>query len=227
VPAEAVALAGAIPDRHTDRRPFLPEPVPASVLHRLADAASSEHATLTVADTVQARRELIVAMAAANELQRHDAGYSSELAVWAGRRLGAVEGVPASGLRAPHPPGRPLLARDFSAAGEGDLTAPPIDDGATLVVLSTGSDDRLAWLRAGEALSAVLLTATAAGLASCTLSQVAEADLPRAAVRSAVLGGTGEPQLLLRIGWPVTSAYPAPAAPRRHVSEVLDRLPPN
>jgi len=225
VPAQAVPLAQAIADRRTDRRPFLPEPVPRPVLDRLVDAACSEHATLTVADTVTARRELVVAMAAVNELQRHDAEYHTELTVWAGRRLGAVDGVPARALRSVHPPERPMLARDFSAAGDGDLTAPPMDDGAVLAVLSTASDDRLAWLHAGEALSAVLLTATAAGLASCTLSQIAEADLPRDAVREAVLGGSGEPQLLLRIGWPVTSAYPAPSAPRRPLAEVLDRLP--
>jgi len=225
VPRHAVALAAAIADRHTDRRPFLPAPIPAAELDRVVAAAAAEHATLTVADTSPARRELVVAMAAVNALQRDDAGYRAELAAWAGRRLGAVDGVPASGLRATNHPGRPLVGRDFSTAGGGDLTAPPVDDGAVLAVLSTQFDDRLSWLHAGEALSAVLLTATAAGLASCTLSQIAEADLPRDAVREAVLGGSGEPQLLLRIGWPVTSAYPAPSAPRRPLAEVLDRLP--
>lgn len=225
VPQDAVTLARAIMDRRTDRRPFLPDPVPAATLERLAAAARAEHATLTVAGTVPARRELIVAMSAVNERQRRDPAYRTELALWAGRGLGAVEGVPASTLCGAQPPGRPVLGRDFSTAGHGHLAAPPVDDGTVLAVLGTESDDPLSWLRAGEALSAVLLTATAAGLATCTLSQIAEADLARVAVREAVLERQGEPQLLVRVGWPVTGTYPAPAAPRRPISEVLDRLP--
>jgi nitroreductase len=224
LPAEMVPLARAIADRHTDRRPFLPEPVPRPVLDRLASLAAIEGASLTVADTVVARRELVVAMSAVNELQRRDAAYRTELAAWAARGLGAVDGVPASGLRSVHPPGRPLLGRDFSSAGEGDLVVPPVDDGAVLAVLSTESDQRLDWLRAGEAVSAVLLGATAAGLASCPLSQIAEAEAARDAVRSAVLGGSGAPQLLLRIGWAVTEVYPSRPSPRRPLAEVLDRL---
>lgn len=225
IPTTDVALARAIATRRSDRRPFLPDPVPAPVLRRLVEAAKAEHASLTVADTEAAERELVVAMAAVNELQRGDARYRAELAAWAGRGTGAVEGVPASGLRVAGQPGRPVLGRDFSAAGGGDLIAPPLDDGATLAVLSTELDDRRSWLRAGEALSAVLLTATVADLATCPLSQIAEADLARDTVRDAVLKGAGEPQLLVRIGWPVTAEHPAPLSPRRPLADVLDRFP--
>jgi nitroreductase len=224
----AVALARAIARRRSDRRPFLPQtaspPLSRALLRRLAGVAWHEHGILTVADTDYARRELVVAMGMVNQLQRHDPAYGVELAAWAGRRLGAVEGVPASALRAQEPFGRPAVARDFTAAGRGELTAPPIDDGAVLAVLGTPDDDPRAWLQAGEALSAVLLTATARGLASCTLSQISEADEARDVVRSAVLGD-GEPQLLLRLGWPVTPTHPAPSSPRRPLAEVLHRLP--
>jgi nitroreductase len=225
VPDDVVALASAIASRHTDRRPFLPAPVPDAVLDRLETAAILNDAMLTAVDTEPALRELVVAMSQINELQRDDTGYRSELAVWAGRRLGAVDGVPASALRGVDAASRPVLGRDFSPAGRGDLAVPPIDDGALLAVLSTMVDDRHSWLCAGEALSAVLLVATAAGLASCTLSQVGEVPMIRDVIRTAVLDGDGEPQLLLRLGWPVTTSYPAPLSPRRRLAEVVDRLP--
>lgn len=225
VPASAITLVRAMELRRTDRRPFLPEVVPDALLARLVSAAEAEEASLTVARSVPARRELVVAMAAVNEIQRDNASYRAELAAWAGRGVGAVDGVPASSLRVAAEPARPVLGRDFSAAGAGHLTVPPVDDGAMLAVLSTQLDDWRSWLRAGEALSAVLLTATAAGLASCTLSQIAEAGVPRDVVRSAVLGGVGEPQLLVRLGWPVTSEFPGPHSPRRPVSELLDHPP--
>jgi len=221
VPDQVVHLARAITDRRTDRRPFLPAPVPDADLDRMEIAAELEHATLTVVDSAAARRELVVAMTAVNELQRDDADYRAELAVWAGRRLGAVDGAPASELLDAQQNGRPLLARDFAAAGGGDLRFPPIDDGAALAVLSTRRDDRPSWLCAGEALSAVLLAATRAGLASCTLSQIAEVQPVRDAVRAAV-PGAGQPQLLLRLGWAVTADYPAPRSPRRPLAEVVD-----
>ena len=51
---------------------------------------------------------------------------------------------------------------------------PGLTDGGLLAVLGTASDDHLSQLRAGEALSAVVLHATRAGLATCPLSEVLE-----------------------------------------------------
>jgi len=221
VPPYAVTQARAIEQRCTDRRPYLPEPVPTAVLDRLTAAANAEHATLTVADTLTARREVVVAMTTANAEQRNDPAYRTELATWAARGFGAVDGVPVSSLRAPDPLARPLLARDFSSAGPGELASAPMDDGALLAVLSTRGDDRRSWLTAGEALSAMVLTATAAGLASCPLSQVVESDLARETVQSAVLGGRGQPQLLVRLGWPPNRTSPMPRSPRRPCAEVI------
>ncbi len=93
-------------------------------------------------------------------------------------------------------------------------------DGAGVLVIGTSSDDRLAQLRAGEALSAVLVAATRAGLATGTLTQVLEVPATRRALRDGVLGGSVEPQVVLRVGWP-PSGPALPATPRRPLSEVL------
>jgi hypothetical protein len=87
----------------------------------------------------------------------------------------------------------------------------------------TTSDDPLSQLRAGEALSAVLLHATDLGLATCPLSQPLEIPATRRAIRDEILDGTLCPQLVLRIGW--ACGPPLPATPRRSQLDVVDQLP--
>ena len=85
-------------------------------------------------------------------------------------------------------------------------------------------DDRMARLRAGEATSLVLLTATALGLASCPITEPLEIAETRAAVKAGVFGEDAYPQMLLPIGWAPVNADPLPSTPRRDLSEVVTRL---
>jgi hypothetical protein len=66
-------------------------------------------------------------------------------------------------------------------------------------------------LRAGEALSSVLLTATRAGLATTPLSQATEVAASRELLRQA-LGIPEQPQLVLRSAGP----QPTPRSCRTH-----------
>ena len=96
------------------------------------------------------------------------------------------------------------------------------DDAAALVALGTETDDDLARLRAGEATSLVLLSATAMGLATCPVTEPLEIPGTRAAVRADVFGDSGHPQMMLRVGWAGTGAEPLPPTPRRPLTEVVD-----
>ena len=87
-----------------------------------------------------------------------------------------------------------------------------------LAVIGTAFDDTLSQLRAGEALSAVLLHATLLGLATCPLSQVLEVDDTRRVLRDDVLDGAISPQLVLRGGLPDRRRA---AAPRRPTANIL------
>jgi nitroreductase len=91
-----------------------------------------------------------------------------------------------------------------------------------VLALGTKEDTRLAQLRAGEATSLVLLTATALGLASCPVTEPLEISETREAVRSDVFGVSGYPQMLLRVGWAPVNADPLPATPRRPFEEVVE-----
>ncbi|MEV6562096.1 NAD(P)H nitroreductase [Nocardia sp. NPDC051756] len=105
-------------------------------------------------------------------------------------------------------------------------TEPPAGtelDLAELLVLSTPTDDESAWLSAGEALSAILLTATNVDLASCALIEPLEIPELRRRIRRGVLADRSYPQSVIRIGWAPVDSMPLPVTPRRALGDVLER----
>ncbi|MET8651568.1 nitroreductase family protein [Nocardia aurea] len=128
-----------------------------------------------------------------------------------------------------------LMRAPLPAVRTPDLLAPtsvpeifvalrPVElDRADLLVLGTDSDERESWLRAGEAASAVLLTATNIGLATCLRSWPFTARELRAAIRRRVLDSAAHPQAVVRIGSaPVGPALPFPG--RRPLQDILEPL---
>lgn len=211
------ALVSAIERRRTDRRPFKRWPIPDDSLRKLTDRAAAEGAVLRVVEDTGPRDALVAAFAEAQDTQADVSGYGDELARWT-KGAGTGEGIPESNLLRT-PAASVDTARGFPP---GALEAPVADapEEATLFVLGTASDDRLSQLRAGEALSAVLLEATRLGFASCPLSQPLEVGHTRVVLRDSVLGGTLSPQIVIRVGWPGSEA-PLPPTPRRPVDDTI------
>jgi hypothetical protein len=83
-------------------------------------------------------------------------------------------------------------------------------------------DGPLDQLRAGEALSAVLLRATHFGLATDPISQPLEVPATRAELGGVLLHGAVEPHILLRLGWAPMSATPMPQTGRRPLADTID-----
>ena len=75
------------------------------------------------------------------------------------------------------------------------------DNAVAPALLGTRDDDDLTRLRAGEATSLVLLTATALGLASRPITEPLEIPETRIAVRAEISELNEFPQMLLRVGW--------------------------
>ncbi|TQM32525.1 nitroreductase family protein [Nocardia bhagyanarayanae] len=94
-------------------------------------------------------------------------------------------------------------------------------DHADLLLLATPNDDRLAHLRAGEAMSAVLLTATNIGLATCPLSAPLDSADQRLRLRHDALDDTAHPQVILRVGQAPDATDLPPLTPRRSLAEIL------
>jgi nitroreductase len=219
---DEITLAAAIPRRRTDRRRHSSWPVPLTYLEVMTIRASDEG---TVVRTAVGASRHHLARAIHDAARRHagDPAYRTELAAWSGRQFSS-DGVPADNAPAPDNtpgalPGRPFadprLEQPHGVAGE--------DDETVLLVLSTAADDRLSRLRAGEATSAVLLTATGYGLSSCPLTEALEIADTREVVRDRVTGGS-YPQMVLRLGWASVNAEPLRATSRRGLDEVLKPL---
>ena len=221
-PANAVdvALAAAIPRRRTDRRFYSSWPVPQGDIALMGARAARAGVMLRRVDGL-ANLKRLVAEAASRHLT--DSDYLTELAMWSGR-YGSVAGVPARSTPEPDPSAA-IPARAFAGPV---LAQPPgttsTEDSAAVVALGTVDDDDMSRLRAGEATSLVLLTATALGLASCLITEPLEIPETRAAVQADVFEADGYPQVLLRIGWAPVNADPLPSTPRRDLSEVVARL---
>ena len=214
-----IALAAAIPRRRTDRRRYSSWPVPVSDIAAMAARAARHGVTLCQVEDIDKLHE-IVAQSVREHLNRD---YLAELAQWSGR-YASVAGVPARNTPVSDPdakiPGRLFAGPTLAMPADSS----PADDNAVVLALGTRNDDRLAQLRAGEATSVVLLTATSTGLATCPVTEPLETPGTRAAVRSDIFGDANYPQMLLRVGWAPINADPLPATPRRELSDFVEWL---
>ena len=202
-------LAMSMPRRHTNRQPFTPDPLPSRAADELVAAAAVEGASLDVAsDTARAR---IVRLIHAAEAQLHDEGvYPAELddrtrlrptRHGPGGAWYAAETVPLRdfGMMTPRRRGRLDLHETYP----------------TVLVLSTAGDRRADWVRAGQAMERVWLTAIARGLAIAPMSQPLE--IPRLRLEVTGSDPARRAQVLLLVGY----APPTTATPRRDLSETL------
>lgn len=221
-----IALAAAITRRHTDRRRFTSWPVPAELIEDLARAAGGHGTLLVPAAGPDDRYHLVSAIAEAAVQQEADVAYTAELATWAGRSPFVTEGVPATNIPAGERRHGDTTMRAFPDGQLAEPNAGDEEDAGELLVLATAGDGVEARLRAGEAMSAVLLWATEFRLATCPLSQVLEIEKTRELVRDRVLDGFGVPQMVLRVGWAPVNTAPLPATPRRSVDDILRRQEP-
>lgn len=217
----AVALRDAIRSRRTDRRPFADEPVPGEILDALASAAAEEGVRLHRVRTNQMPMLAIaVSLAAAAELT--NPAYRVELVRWTDRPEWSGDGVPAETAVRKVP--RRVPVRDFVLNhGAGLPVTPGGDLGAAYLILHGEGTAVADWLRAGEALSAVLLAAVSRGLAVAPLTDVLEVAHPRDLV-TGLLGEPGVPYALVRCGYPIDPTPLAPS-PRRDPVDVIDTVP--
>jgi len=208
-------LHAAIAARRTNRGPYSNRPVPPGVRAELVAAARLEGAALSLPGHEETHRLLRLIADAECDLIG-DAAYHEELARWVGGERDK-DGIPSSAT-GPRDPGGSTPVRDFLS---GHTTCYAwFEERPQLAVLSTATNTRLDWVRAGQALQRVLLTATQHGIATSPLTQPLETG-DAWQVRDPA-SGQGTPQLILRIGY----GLPAPATPRRAVSDVLDSSAP-
>jgi len=220
---EAVrARADAIGRRYTARGPFDAPSAFAAFEPVLRSTIDTDKATLHVLDE-SVRPQLADASRLTEALRRYDASYHAELDWWTAPSE-ASDGIPYRNLVSASDRGPVDIGRMFPTGDLGRQRPEGRRDRSVVMVLCTETDSRRDALACGEVLSDVLLEATLAGLATCTLSHMTELDDSRNIIRK-LCGNSGNPQLLIRIGQlPAHSPQP-PATPRRAMAEVLELRP--
>lgn len=214
-------LMQAIALRRTNRRSFLPRPIPPADAELFATVAEEQGATL-VRLLPDDKRVLGTLVEQADELQYGDPAFREELSHWlipiGSRRKDGIpfvekeygSNMPFAVMRALR---SPELGEKFGSAEEALIQGSPF-----VAILGTASDDPTAWVACGEALEAVLLHATARGLSASFLNQALEVPGFRSRVAE-LAPQVGHPQMVFRLGVPSEPIHHA--APRRDVSDVL------
>jgi nitroreductase len=213
---ELAELRRAIPQRRTNRRPFLPAAVPLEHQHLMSTAVHAEGAILHLIST-PARTGAVQRLAArAHAVQLADPAWTAEWDAWT-HRTDTVDGVPtAAAGPIPAPQDRWTL-RDYGTRDRPErVTGKDFEDDPLIAVIATSDDSVLAQLRAGQALQRMLLTATAAGLSASFVSQLIEVHEARRELRT-LLGGYSHPQVVLRLGF----GSPTAPTPRRPAVDCL------
>jgi nitroreductase len=194
-------LFSAIQRRRTHREAFRDEPVPASNLEALQEAAETEGAQFALLSTSAERQRLLDLVVRANETMLGDAEVRRELAAWT-TGPDADAGVP----------GTTRGWSRWQTASAGWLQTLPglrpdpweretatIRSAPVLAILSTRGDTVRDWLDGGQALDRVLLRATSYGLAASFLNQPVKVPAMRERVGD-LLPQEQVPQIILRMG---------------------------
>ena len=213
----------AISRRHTHRGSFLDLPLDPALAVRIQEAATAEGAELLWVNDPGPLRQLLHFARAAERARAFDDAARQEMDAWtsvpAERRR---DGVPASAFPAgpPVPEPHDLPGRDFDLGrGIGRVEAAPRPR-SPIAVLASPTDLSPDWLRAGQALEAVLLTAAAEWTFARLHSRVSEVPSLRMELRRA-LGTASYPHVLLRFG----HSDNAPTTPRRPITDVIQSGP--
>jgi nitroreductase len=211
--------ANAVLLRRTDRLPFAEPPGWDSVESQLRSAVVADAVRLdVVADEL--RPELAEASQLTESFRLYDSSYHAELSWWTGA-FETLEGIPDSSLVSAPESDRVDIGRNFPVTRNTDRRLGFGLDHAKILVLSTYDDEGDSVLRCGETLSAVLLEAAMAGLATCTLTHITELRASRNIVAS-LIGQTTSPQVLIRVGQIPWIEDVPPATPRRPIDEVFE-----
>ncbi|HEX9033293.1 MAG TPA: nitroreductase family protein [Streptosporangiaceae bacterium] len=207
----------AIWHRHTNRAPFTDEPVSDSIRVALEQAAGFEFATLRMLSDRDAATVVELADRASAELAG-DVEHQIEMQNWIATDS-QTDGIPAEAL--PSQPSRkpgPVRTDMTSAAPAVHRPSRDYEHSPQLAVLTTERDEPGDWLRAGQALQRVLLTATTHGLATSFLYQPIELHDMRGA-NAPAWPWQENPQIVIRFGF----GQDQPGSPRRPLDDVLTR----
>jgi nitroreductase len=218
---EASRLQHSFGLRHTDRRPVTRESVSAETLGTFVTVAAAEGVQLEVLRPDQVD-DLAVAVEHAAEVDAGNLDVQAELRRWTGGERRDGTGIPDQAVPE-RPPQTNVPGRTFARPG-----TLPIGGGhdrtAAYALLYGDIDDPAGWLPAGEALSAVWLTAAQLGVGVLPISEAVEMPASRQTLRRS-LSSMGWPYLAMRLGIPDYGHPEPPHTPRLPADRTVEVCP--
>jgi len=211
--------ANAILVRRTDRLPFAALADWESVEPELREVVNSDAVRLDVI-AEDLRPQLAQASQLTEALRLYDSTYHAELEWWTAA-FEVADGIPHSSLVSAAESDRVDVGRAFPVTQHRERRAEVDEDHSKILVLSTYDESHYSVLRCGEALSALLLDATMAGLATCTLTHITELPASRGVVTE-LIGRDTIPQVLIRVGLTPAIEEIPPPTPRRPIDDVFE-----
>ncbi len=211
--------ADAILRRRTDRLPFEAPKDWESFEEELRRSVDVDDVRLDAVPD-ELRPEVAEASQLTESLRLYDSPYHAELTGWT-TDFNVADGIPQSSLISAAESDRVDVGRTFPVTHNPERRQEVSEDHSKIVVLSTYDDTHDSLLRCGEMLSAVLLDATTAGLATCTLTHITEVPASRQ-ILSTLIGQTTTPQVLIRIGRVPSGEDVVPPTPRRPIDDVFE-----
>ncbi|MGE0217016.1 Acg family FMN-binding oxidoreductase [Mycolicibacterium sp.] len=210
--------ANAIMMRRTDR---LPLNAPSNPQRQALVSGEQNRPDSVRVDIVadELRASLAHASSLSEAVRIYDSEYHAELSWWTADFV-TYDGIPKTALISAAESDRVDVGRTFPVTTASERRSGVDDDRAMILVLSTDGDEPETLLRCGETLSALLLDATIAGMATCPLTHITEVPAGRDVVASLIDAST-LPQVLVRVGVAPALEPAPPPTPRRPIADVL------
>ena len=208
-----------ITKRHTNRKPYEGRAIEAGKLQKLNDCIDREGFRLDIISDGEGKEMMADILARSQKIQLGNKDLRKELALWVRpNNSDAKDGLP--GYSFGYSDFESYLGSfifgtfDMSSSRARVETA-NIRSSPAVAVLSTDSDDKLTWIKAGVLFETLFLTATKLDVMFDLFSQ--PAAIPELRQEMAQILNVKYPHLLIRMG----HASPSKHTPRRPVEEVL------
>jgi len=218
-------LYDAISTRRTNRHPFAARPIPVPVLAKAVAAVDAQGARIQLVFDQPLFGGIAQLVAEADRAQMADAAFRDEVAQSIhANRSHKRDGMPGSvfGMGRLASAVAPTVVRKFDLGlGTARRDVALVAESPALAVIWTRGDTTRHWIRAGQALLALLLNLQADGVAASFLNQPLQVGPLRERLR-ALIACPGSPQLILRLGY----APEVAPTPRRDPSDVVVNLTP-
>ena len=217
-------LFHAISRRHTNRREYDTQQIPAADLRKIESVLTEEGVTSLVLTESGAIEQIIELVREGNRIRMNDDSFMDEITSWI-RFSDSEEGSHLDGLtsramgRSPAPGwlGRMFMRIFIGAKSQSKTDEKNIRSSSALMVVISKKNDKKSWIDVGRSFERIALTLTTLEIESAHLNQPCEVPELKNRLQQHLTLGSAHPQLLLRIGY----AEPLPRSPRRPYQQVL------